>query len=111
VLVTASSDFPVTYPPNPLVAIETGITRSLPGISDPLWQEEAATLEQMITAYTVNGAKANLLENETGSLEVGKSADFIILDRNLFSIPATEIRDARVLRTFFRGKEVYSATN
>jgi len=94
-----------------LVAIETCITRSLSGINDPLWPEEAATLPQMIEAYTINGAKANFLESETGSIEAGKSADFIVLDHNLFTIPTTEIRDTHVVKTFFRGKEAYTATD
>jgi len=49
------------------------------------------------------------LENKTGSIEVGKRADLIVLDRNLFDIPVTEINEARVLLTIMDGKTVYSA--
>lgn len=109
VRVAASSDYPVTIPCNPLDAIQIGITRTQPGVFDPreqLWPEESVTLEEMIASFTINGAYANFLENETGSLEVGKSADLIILDRNLFEIPVDEISEARVLRTYFAGREV-----
>jgi predicted amidohydrolase YtcJ len=63
----------------------------------------------IMSGYTVNGAYANHLEKITGSLEAGKAADFIILDRNLFSTPVHEIGKTRVLRTFLAGKEVYRA--
>jgi predicted amidohydrolase YtcJ len=110
VTVASASDYPVTIPCNPLVAIQTGITRSKPETTDApevLWPEERASLEQMIASFTINGAYANFLENETGSLEAGKSADLIVLDKNLFSIPATDIQNAKVLLTLFGGKEAY----
>ncbi|MCK6613831.1 MAG: amidohydrolase [Ignavibacteriaceae bacterium] len=109
--VASSSDYPVTIPPNPLVAIQTGITRKEPG-SDasmtPLWPEESATIEQMIRSYTINAAYASGWEKITGSIEPGKSADLIILDKNLFAIPADEITSARIVTTMFRGKIIYS---
>ncbi len=110
VVVASSSDYPVTIPCNPLIAIQVGITRSELNTTDPkeiLWPEERATLEQMIRSFTINGAFANFLEKETGSIEVGKSADFVVLDKNLFTIPVTEINKAKVLLTFFEGKEVF----
>ena len=56
---------------------------------------------------TINGAYVNFEETETGSVEVGKAADLIVLDRNLFEIPAHEIHRAQVLLTLLEGKEVY----
>ena len=108
VMVTSSSDYSVTIPCNPLVAIQTGMTRSRPETTDPkevLWPAEKATLDQMIASFTINGAYANFLEKSTGSLEVGKMADVIVLDKNLFNIPAADISKARVLMTLFEGKE------
>ena len=110
VTVTSSSDYSVTIPCNPLVAIQTGMTRSRPETADPkevLWPAEKATLDQMIASFTINGAYANFLEKSTGSLEVGKMADLIVLDKNLFNIAATDISKARVLMTLVEGKEAF----
>ena len=111
VLMASASDFPVTIPFDPLIGIETGITRSKIGVSNKeiLWPEERASLEAMIASFTINGATANFLEDEIGSLEVGKAADFIVLDQNLFKIPPNEIAKTKVLRTFIDGKEVFRA--
>jgi len=111
VLMASASDFPVTIPFDPLIGIETGITRSEIGVStkEILWPEEKASLEEMVASFTINGAYANFLEYEIGSLEVGKKADFIVLDRNLFQIPSNDIAKTKVLRTFIDGKEVFRA--
>lgn len=106
----SSSDFPVTVPPNPLEGIRAGVTRLKPGVDDPreiLWPEERASLVQMIDSFTRWGAWANSLEDVTGSIEIGKSADLIVLDHDLFAIPAAEINRARVLLTLFQGRTVY----
>lgn len=110
VVAASSSDYPVTIPCNPLEAIQFGITRSefnTTDSSEVLWPEERVTLEQMIRSFTINGAYANFLEKETGSIEVGKKADLIVLDKNLFEIPVTDIHKAKVLMTLFEGKEVF----
>jgi len=110
VTVASSSDYPVTDPPNPLIAIQIGITRLQPGTKDPkeiLWKEERATLDQMIESFTINGAYANFLEKETGSIEKGKFADLIVLNKNLFKIRKDEISKAKVLLTLFEGEEVF----
>ena len=111
VVVASASDYAVTIPCNPLKAIQIGITRSCLGINDPkeiLWPEERATLDQMIASFTINGAYANFLENTTGSIEVGKMADLIVLDKNLFNVLVDEISKVKVILTFFGGKEVFS---
>ncbi len=74
-----------------------------------LWPEERVSVEQMIDSFTIAGARAHRLDDETGSLEAGKSADLIVLDTNLFGVPAEEIGSARVLLTVFGGDEVYRA--
>ena len=111
VAVASSSDYAVTIPCNPLRAIQIGITRRVIGVTDPretLWPEERATLDQMIASFTINGAYANFLEKTAGSIEVGKMADLIVLDKNLFNIPVDEICKAKVILTFFAGRKVFS---
>lgn len=123
VMIETASDFPVTNPPDPLTAVEIGMTRETPDLllpyvtsdpsdpkfKEPLWPEEAASLEDMIASISYNGAYANFLDGETGSIEVGKSADVVILDHNLFKIKPSEISKSKVLLTLFEGKEVYRA--
>jgi len=107
--VASSSDYTVTIPCDPLQAIQIGMTRCRPGdsgLSDILWPEERVTLDEMIASFTINGAYANYLEDVTGSIDTGKSADFIVLDRNLFEIPAEEVGRARVVQVFFEGRPV-----
>jgi predicted amidohydrolase YtcJ len=106
--VASSSDYTVTIPCDPLQAIQIGMTRQEPGTSgadDVLWPEEKATLEQMIASFTIFGAYANFLEKETGSIETGKSADLVVLDRDLFGLSPDDIGKARVVLTLFAGRE------
>ena len=106
--VASSSDYTVTIPCDPLQAIQIGMTRRAPGTMGPddvLWPEERATLEQMIASFTIFGAYANFLERETGSIEPGKSADLVVLDRDLFGLSPDEIGKVRVVMTLFRGRE------
>ncbi len=95
---------------NPLDAIEVAITRQDPWTNEGprLQPEESVALETMIEAYTINGAYLMALEDEQGSIEVGKRADLVVLDRNLFEIPPSEINDARVVLTLFDGDPVFS---
>ncbi len=60
-------------------------------------------------AYTLNAAHIMRSEDVTGSLEVGKAGDFVLLDRDIFAVPATEIGETQVLRTVLAGVEVYRA--
>ena len=80
------------------------------GMACPLGKpEERLSLEQAIEASTINGARTDFLEKEIGSIEPGKLADLIVLDRNLFDIDQEEIAELKVLMTFFEGKKVYTA--
>ena len=94
---------------NPFTSIVTGVTRADPKNLDrpPLNLNEAVSLDSMVANYTVNAAYVMHQEKLTGSLEVGKSADLIILDRNIFDIPIEQVRDTKVMQTFFKGKTVY----
>ncbi len=116
VKVASASDYPVSWPPDPMLAIEIGVTRTVPQDSEiyvdpdyetPLNPTEKVTVEQMIESFTINGAYAIFRENELGSLEVGKKADFIVLSQNILQIDPRQIHNTTVLLTYFEGQEVY----
>ena len=96
---------------NPLEAIEAGVRRQDPLIeTGPVLNEaESVSLATMIAAYTINGAWLMHQEDRLGSIETGKQADIVILDRNLFEIPATGINEAQVVMTLLDGETVYTA--
>jgi predicted amidohydrolase YtcJ len=106
--IVGGSDYYVTDL-DPLLAIETAITRQDPWANDgpALNENERVDLATMIEAYTINGAYQMKLDNVQGTIEVGKRADLVVLDRNLFEIPASEISDAQVVMTIFEGRTVY----
>lgn len=109
-LVAGGSDWPVSPFPAPFSGIEGLVTRENPEGAFPgekLWGEQAITLEEALCVYTINSAKAAGLGEETGSLEPGKSADFIVLDQNLFEVPANRISHTQVLTTYFEGQPVF----
>lgn len=107
-VVVGGSDWSVSSL-NPLDAIQVAITREDvdSGASAPWIPEERVDLPRMLTAYTLSAAFGVHAERETGSLEVGKFADLIVLDRNLFAIPRIEIHKARVLLTLLEGQTVW----
>ena len=112
VSVAGASDYPVSPPPDPLLAIQRGVLRRDPTAlveNAELWPEEAVDVEAMIEAFTIAGARANFLEHETGSLEVGKSAELVVLRENLLDLPAERIHEAAVELTLFRGRPVFAA--
>jgi predicted amidohydrolase YtcJ len=95
---------------NPLDAIEVGIRRQDPHMPEgapALNPQEAVDLATMIEGYTINGAYLMHQDNVVGSIEIGKRADLIVLDRNLFDIPTTEVNQAKVLLTLFNGQRVF----
>ncbi len=110
IVVASASDYPVPPPVDPLVAIQRAVLRRDPAdpSEPPLWPEEAVTVEQAVESFTANGAYAMGVEGETGSIEVGKAADLVVLDRDILSIPAEEITDANVELTVFGGRPVYA---
>ena len=110
-VVSGGSDWSVSSL-NPLDAIEVGITHRQPDLPDQaVWHPaERVDLPTMIAMYTINAAYGNHQERETGSIEVGKLADLIVLDRNLFEIPPPEIHTVRVVRTLLEGVTVFNGT-
>ncbi len=120
-VVACASDYPVTVPCSPLIGIQVGINRAevgatidpdapiAPGGKGVLGAAERGSLADLIAGYTINGAYANFMEDEVGSLEVGKQADIVVVERNLFEIPTTDIAGVRVLMTLVGGEVVYRA--
>jgi hypothetical protein len=94
---------------NPLDAMQVAITRrGLEDSTGAAWiPQELVELPAMLAGYTINGAYVNFEETATGSIEAGKAADLIVLDRNIFEIPAPTIHRAKVLLTLLAGKEVF----
>jgi predicted amidohydrolase YtcJ len=107
-VIVGGSDWSVSSA-NPLDAIQVALTRrALDAGPGPAWiPDEVVDLPTMLAAYTLNGAYLSHEEAERGSLVPGKLADIIVLDRNLFKIPATDIHNAKVLLTLFEGREVF----
>lgn len=109
--IAAGSDWPITTL-SPMEAIEVALTRRAiksEDASPPFVAAEKMDLATMIKAYTLDGAFAHHLEDYTGSITVGKYADLVVLDKNLFEIPAKEIHSVNVERTLLAGEEVYRA--
>jgi predicted amidohydrolase YtcJ len=115
------SDWSVTSA-NPFHQMETAITRQSasditalenkpvnPEQDIPLFIEESIDLESAIDAFTINAAFVNNLEKETGSIEVGKYADLVVLDQNLFEIEVYDISETKALLTLFEGRVVHGS--
>jgi predicted amidohydrolase YtcJ len=94
---------------NAFIAIEHGITRSEHRGRPALLPEQSLSLQDMVDAYTINAAFALKQERTTGSIETGKRGDFIIIDRDIFSVDPFTLHDTQVLATYLDGREVYSA--
>ena len=109
-LMAGGSDWPVIPNPDPWQGIEGMVTRKnpsgdFPGVS--LWAEQALDLPTVLEIYTINAARAIGLEQTIGSIEIGKSADMIVLDRAIFDVPPDQIADTSVEITIFEGRKVY----
>ncbi len=98
-------------PYNPFLAMWVAVTRRAKAYAGRLHPEEALTREQAIRLYTINNARLLFLEDTIGSLEEGKQADFIVVDRDLLACPEAEIRDTRVLSTYLDGKRIFERKN
>ena len=102
----AGSDVFVT-PISPWWGIWSAVVRRELQSGQILAPEERITVEQALALYTRNGAYVGFEEHEKGSLESGKFADFIVIDRDVLSVPAEELKDVQVLRTYVGGKLIY----
>ncbi len=94
-------------PYNPFLAMWTVITRQARWYEGQLHPEEAISREQAIRLYTTNSAFVLFREKQVGSLETGKLADMVVLDRDLLTCDVDQIKDAQVLATYLGGKRVF----
>jgi len=95
---------------NPLLEMEVAVTRVADdsrGRRAPFLPDEALDLPDALAAFTIGSAFVNHLDAETGSIEVGKAADIVVLDRDLLAPDAGPIGDARVLLTLVEGVVVH----
>jgi predicted amidohydrolase YtcJ len=106
VLTVPGSDWPVVPEVNPWIGIETLVTRQMPGgggeqLGDPI------SIEQAIDMFTVNAARQMGNSNKTGRIVPGLLADVIVIDRNPFDIPITDVHETQVLKVLIEGEIVY----
>ncbi len=110
VIIPNGSDFPVEEV-NPLISFHAFVTRQdADGWPEGGWfPKQRLTREEALESITIWPAYAAFMENDVGSISVGKLADFVILDRDIMTVPPDEILGARVLRTVVGGRSVYLA--
>ncbi|MBR2733266.1 MAG: amidohydrolase family protein [Selenomonadaceae bacterium] len=112
VVMSSHSDFPALTgsPDDPFGIMEIAVTGLFheENASKPWWPEELITREQAINSLTINVAKQMFLEHERGSISPGKYADFLLVNKDVLTCPATEIHTAKPAATYFEGKKVFS---
>jgi len=115
-MVTFSSDWPCTWPPDPLAAIEETMTREVlrevtphgpVGKIEYNQPQERLTAEQSVLAYTRDAAFANFAEKTTGTLQAGKLADLAVLSHDIFTASAADVGKTHVTMTMVGGKIVF----
>jgi predicted amidohydrolase YtcJ len=110
----AGSDWAVSSA-NPMRAIHVAVNRSLQGATgaeaEPFLPSQSLELAEALAAYTIGSAYVNHLDDETGTIEPGKLADLVVLDRDPFAGPAAEIGSTGVLATYVQGEPVYLSTS
>lgn len=111
--VAGGSDWAVSAVPNPWEGIGGLVTRRDPTGQFPgtLWEEQAVTVEEGMRIFSINGAKAAGLDDVVGSIEVGKAANFLFIDRDPFKVDTKEIGSTKVLKTYVAGQVVYSSSS
>lgn len=112
--IASGSDFPVTFPPAPLMGIQMGVTRcdfreDVNDAANILGAEERMSIAEMIDSFTINAAYADFAEEITGSVTEGKCADFIILKQDIFDVPEDSIHMIPILMTVSEGKVIYES--
>ena len=109
-VLASGSDFPVELS-NPFHGLHAAIARTDAAGQPPggWYVNEAMTRPEALTSFTLSAAYAAHQEKDVGSLEPGKWADFLVIDRNIMTVPAADIRDTQVLQTWVSGTRVYHA--
>ena len=98
-------------PYNPFLGIWITLARQPRGMSEPLHPEERISRQQALRLYTINNAFLTFEEDLKGSLEPGKLADLIVLDRDLLTCPLDDVPGTNVLRTYVGGELVHRAAD
>jgi predicted amidohydrolase YtcJ len=106
IVASGGSDTYVT-PISPWWGVWASVVREEQGNGKVLAPEERLTVAQALQQYTWNGALAGLEEKQKGSLEAGKLADFIVIDRDIFKVDVNELKETRVLETWIGGRVMY----
>jgi predicted amidohydrolase YtcJ len=104
VLLASGSDCPVEDP-HPILGLHALVTRN------SFVPEECVSMEEALKSYTINAAYAAFEETLKGSIEAGKYADLVFLDRNPLKVPKNEIKEIRVIQTIIRGKTVFKRSS
>lgn len=117
-LLSFSSDWPCSWPPDPIAGIQQAVLREVrrgvtmhgPSAAPVSYDTPAQriTVEQAVTAYTKTGAYAQFAEKQIGTLEAGKYADLAVLSQDIFAIPHQDIAKTRVVMTMVAGKVVFT---
>ncbi|MFX1568628.1 MAG: amidohydrolase [Promethearchaeota archaeon] len=100
VVLISGSDAPIEDP-NPILGLHALVTRN------GFVPEQSLTMEEALKTYTINAAYGAFEENIKGSIELGKLADLVILDKNPFKVPKEKIKEIQVIETIIRGKSVF----
>jgi hypothetical protein len=132
VMLAFGSDWPCTWPPDPMLAIQEAVTRQvwrptkrgsnsseeedfygagqggMVPTKDSYVPEERLSVEQAVNAYTHGAAYARFSDDRLGTLDVGKEADLAVLSQDIFSIKADEIAKTKVVLTMVGGKVVFA---
>ena len=106
-MIVGGSDWDVSSY-NPFRAFQTAVTRTGEKGQKPLNLDERIPLTTAVDAYTINAAIAMKQDATTGSLEVGKRADLVVLNRDIFSVDPYTIADTTVIATYLDGRLVYT---
>lgn len=111
-LVVPGSDWAVVPSVNPWIGIETLVTRQEPGGSETTFgKDEAISLDQAIELFTVNAARQIGMADRVGRIEPGMLADVVVLDKDPFAVPITQVHQVKVKLTFIGGEKVFDATS
>ncbi|HTS46691.1 MAG TPA: amidohydrolase [Bryobacteraceae bacterium] len=117
-LLSFSSDWPCSWPPDPLAGIQEALMREVrrpvtmhgvaPGPPEYNAPDQKITVEQAVAAYTKAGAYAEFAENRIGTLEAGKEADLAVLSQDIFHVRPEQIGQTQVVMTMVGGKVVFT---